>query len=81
MRQSAASSSSKICRVALRLLGRRERVHPRELAASVTGIISDAAFSFIVQEPERDHRRIEPDVLPLEAPDVAHHLAFRNDAC
>ena len=27
--------------------------------------------------PERDHGRIEPDVLPFEASDVPHHLGFR----
>ena len=38
-------------RVALGLIGRRERMHARELFPADTGYISLAALSFIVQEP------------------------------
>ena len=43
----------------------------------VTGIISLVAFSFMVQEPKRDHRLIERQILALEMTEIAQHFRFR----
>ena len=42
----------------------------------MTGIISDGGVQLHRAGAERDHRRVEADVLALEPADVAHHLRF-----
>ncbi len=61
--------------VAFGLIVGRERMHPRELFPRHR-IHLARGVEFHRAGAERDHRRIEADVLALEAADVAHHLAF-----
>ena len=42
----------------------------------VIGTISEVALSFMVHDPERDHRAIERQVAVAQASQVAEHLVF-----
>ena len=61
--------------IARRLVERRERMQARELLPRHR-IHFGGRVELHRARAERDHRRIEPDVLPLEASHVAHHLGF-----
>ncbi|MNC85334.1 hypothetical protein D3C83_09250 [compost metagenome] len=60
-------------RVALRLIHRRERVHAAEVLPRNREHLG-RRVQLHRARPERDHRRVEADVLALESADVAHHL-------
>ena len=49
----------------------------RENSGQLTGIISAAAFSFIVQDPSGIIAVSSPKILALERADVPHHLGLR----
>jgi hypothetical protein len=58
--------------VAAGLVGWRKRVHPRELLPG-DGIHLARGVELHRARAERNHRRVEADVAPLEALHVAHH--------
>ena len=57
------------------LLQRRERVHARELRPAHRHHLG-RGVELHRARAERNHRRVEPEVLALELPDVAHHLGL-----
>ncbi len=57
------------------LLRGHERVHPRELRPA-DGHHLGGRIQLHRARPERNHRRVEAEVLALEVPDVAHHLGL-----
>ncbi len=61
--------------IAGRLVERRERVLARELRPGHRHHLG-GRVQLHRAGAERDHRRVEADVLVFEAPDVAHHLGF-----
>ena len=61
--------------VARRLLHRRERMEARELGPGDRQHLR-RRVQLHRARAERNHRRVETDVLALEAADVAHHLRF-----
>ena len=61
--------------VALRLLDRHERMQRRELRPGDRQHLG-GRVQLHRARAERDHRRVEADVLALEAADVAHHLGL-----
>ncbi len=62
--------------VPLHLLHRHEGVRRRELGPRDRQHLG-GRVELHRARAERDHRRVEPDVLPLEAPEVPHHLGLR----
>ncbi len=62
-------------RVALHLFDRRKRMHRRELRPGDRNHLG-RGVQLHRARPERNHRAIEPDVLALEALQIAHHLRF-----
>ena len=63
-------------RVSLGLLARHEGMDARELRPGNRQHLG-GGVQLHRARAERDHRRVEADVLPLEPADVAHHLGFR----
>ena len=65
------------CGVTLHLFERRERMDRGELRPGDRDHLG-RGIQLHRAGAERNHRAIEPDVLPLEALQVAHHLRFRT---
>ncbi len=63
-------------RVALRLVGGDERMDAREVLPRHRQHLG-RGVQLHRARAERNHRRVEADVLPLQRPDVAHHLRLR----
>ena len=63
-------------RVAGGLVGRRKRMQARELGPAHRQHLG-GRVELHRAGAQRDHRLAQPDVLPLEAADVAHHLGLR----
>ena len=80
IRHSACSSSREDLPVALRLIDRRERMHPREVRPGDRQHLG-GRVQLHRAGAERDHRRVEPDVLPLEAAGCSASSSSRSDAC